>query len=66
MFSHFCSQGCWNEFAYAHWDEFIRLHPRPEALETPIHDPVKTTHTSESRWGNHSWTTTEIKVVDNA
>ena len=36
MWSHFCSQGCWNEFAYAHWDEFIRLHPRTEALETPI------------------------------
>ena len=59
MWSHFCSQGCWNDFAFAHWDEFIRLHPRTECLETPIHDPVKTTHTSESRWGNHSWTTTE-------
>ena len=35
-FSHFCSQGCWNDFAYAHWEEFIRLHPRTEALETPI------------------------------
>jgi len=66
FFSHFCSQGCWNDFAYAHWEEFIRLHPRTECLETPIEDPKKTTHTSESRWGNHSWTTTEIKVVDNA
>ena len=36
MWSHFCSQGCWNEIAYAHWDEFINLHPRTEALETPI------------------------------
>ena len=41
FFSHFCSQGCWNDFAYAHWEEFIRLHPRPEALETPIHQPTK-------------------------
>ena len=65
-FSHFCSQGCYTDFLYAHWEEFIRLHPRLEALETPITDPKKTTHTSESRWGNHSWTTTEIKVVDNA
>jgi hypothetical protein len=66
LWSHFCSQGCWNDFAYAHWNEFIGLHPRTECLETPIEDPKKTTHTSESRWGNHSWTTTEIKVVDNA
>ena len=42
MFSHFCSQGCWNEFAYAHWNEFIRLHPRTEALETPIDVQVET------------------------
>ena len=41
-FSHFCSQGCWNDFAYAHWEEFIRLHPRTEALETPIEVQVET------------------------
>ena len=41
QWSHFCSQGCWNDFAFAHWEEFIRLHPRPEALETPIKDPYK-------------------------
>ena len=35
-YSHFCSTGCWNDFAFAHWEEFIRLHPRLEALETPI------------------------------
>ena len=34
--SHFCSQGCWNDFMYKHWDEFIALHPRTEPLETPI------------------------------
>ena len=42
MWSHFCSQGCWNEFAYAHWSEFIGLHPRTEALETPIDVVVET------------------------
>ena len=63
FFSHFCSQGCWNDFAYAHWEEFIRLHPRLEALETPIEDPKKTIHTSSY---GYSWTSTEIKVVDNA
>ena len=66
VWSHFCSQGCYTDFMHEHWEEQIRLHPRTECLETPIEDPKKTTHTSESRWGNHSWTTTEIKVVDNA
>ena len=59
MFSHFCSQGCWNEFAYAHWEEFINLHPRTEPLETPILDPVKEKH--ETPYG-YSWTRTEIKL----
>ncbi len=49
MFSHFCSQGCWNDFAYAHWEEFIRLHPRAEALETPIDVVVET---KEDYFGN--------------
>ena len=34
--SHFCSQGCWTDFMHEHWNEFIALHPRTEALETPI------------------------------
>ena len=55
-----------HDFIRTHIEEFVQLHPRLEALETPIEDPKKTTHTSESSWGNHSWTTTEIKVVDNA
>ena len=65
FFSHFCSQGCWNEFAYAHWEEFINLHPRTEPLETPIEDPKKTTHTYNYGYGDHSYTRTEIKEVDN-
>ena len=40
--SHFCSQGCWNDFMYKHWDEFIALHPRTEPLETPIDVQVET------------------------
>ncbi len=66
VWSHFCSQGCYTDFMHEHWEEQIRLHPRTECLETPIEDPKKTTHTSETRWGNHSWITTEIKVVENA
>ena len=61
MFSHFCSQGCWNEFAYAHWNEFIALHPRTEALETPI-EVTKETVVSPY-WGERVETT--IKKIDN-
>ncbi len=59
QWSHFCSQGCWNDFMYAHWDEFIRLHPRTEALETPIE---VTKETTQNHWG--SFTNTKI-TVDN-
>ena len=66
FYRYFCSNGCYNDFANKHVQQIVAIAPRLEALETPIEDPKKTTHTSESRWGNHSWTTTEIKVVDNA
>ena len=62
VWSHFCSQGCWNEFMHKHWEEFMVLHPRTEPLETPIQDPVKTTYNN----GYYDYTRTEIKEVDNA
>jgi hypothetical protein len=49
-------------FIHEHYQEFIRLHPRTECLETPIEDPVKETH--ETPYG-YSWTNTTIKKVDN-
>ena len=58
MWSHFCSQGCWNEFAFAHWDEFINLHPRTEALETPINVSKKTVDTPY--WGRRVETKIEV------
>ena len=61
MFSHFCSQGCWNEFAYAHWEEFINLHPRTEPLETPIDVVVET---KEDYFGR-PYKQKVIKAVDN-
>ncbi len=48
--SQFCSQGCWNDFMYAHWDEFIALYPRTEPLETEIEDPKK--ETSQYGWSH--------------
>ena len=36
MYSYFCSQGCYNDFANKHVREVIAIAPRTEALETPI------------------------------
>jgi len=47
---------------HKHWKEFINLHPRPDALETPIEDPRK--ETIQSNWGNYSWTRTTITPID--
>jgi len=48
-----------NDFVQKNIDEFVRLHPRTEALETPILDPTKERHVTE--WGS-SWTNTKIEV----
>jgi len=61
MWSHFCSQGCWNEFAMTHWDEFIALHPRTEALETPIEIEVET----RTDYYGQPYATKVIRAIDN-
>ena len=63
VWSHFCSQGCWNDFMHKHWNEFIGLHPRTEALETPITDPVKEHHTTSY---GYSFIEYKYEKVDNA
>ena len=60
-FSHFCSQGCYTDFLYAHWEEFIRLHPRPEALETPINVQVET----RTDWRGNPYKQKVIQAIDN-
>ncbi len=61
-FSHFCSQGCYTDFLYAHWEEFIRLHPRTEALETPIEVKVET----RTDWRGNPYKQKIIQAIDNA
>ena len=61
-FSHFCSQGCYTDFLYAHWEEFIRLHPRTEALETPINVQVET----RTDWRGNPYKQKVIQAIDNA
>ena len=58
IWKYFCDQTCMHDFIYKHIEEFAQLHPRTEALETPIEDPRKTTN-------QYGWERTEIKEVDN-
>ena len=56
-----CDQTCMHDFITKHIDEFVQLHPRPEALETPIEIE---TFTRTDYFGN-SYTTKEITAIDN-
>jgi|TARA_R100001509_G_scaffold136073_1_gene89893 hypothetical protein len=47
-----------HDFIWTHLEEFVQLHPRPEPLETPIHDPIKEQNT-------YGWVRTKITEVDN-
>ena len=61
MYSYFCSQGCYNDFANKHVREVIAIAPRTDALETPI-DVVKEQATD---WAGNPYTNTKIVSVDN-
>ena len=62
VWSHFCSQGCWNDFMNEHWSEFMALHPRTEALETPIDVVVET----KFDYHDNPYKIKVIKEVDNS
>ncbi len=64
IWKYFCDQTCMHDFIRTHIEEFAQLHPRPDALETPIEDPVK--ETIQSNFSDYSWTRTRIKAIDNA
>ena len=61
MYSYFCSQGCYNDFANTYVSEVIALHPRTEPLETPI-DVVKEQATD---YFGRPYVNTKIVTVDN-
>ena len=61
LYHYFCSQGCYNEFANTYVEQIIRIAPRTEPLETPIHDPEKEEHVG---WSGYTYTTTKITKVD--
>ena len=59
MYSYFCSQGCYNDFAHKYVQQVIAIAPRTEALETPINV------TKEQREGwRGTYTETVINRVD--
>ena len=61
MYSYFCSQGCYNDFANKHVREVIAIAPRTSALETPI-EVVK----EQARdWSGRDYMETKIIAVDN-
>ena len=58
MYSYFCSNGCYNDFANANIDRIVALAPRTEPLETPIDDPVR----ERSEYGYYNTTIKERGV----
>ena len=36
VWKYFCDQTCMHDFIATHIEQFVQLHPRTEALETPI------------------------------
>ena len=61
IWQYFCDQTCMHDFIRTHVEEFVRLHPRTEALETPIEVDVVT----RTLWNGQEYKTKEIKEVDN-
>ena len=57
MFSYFCSNGCYNEFANKHAQQIIKIAPRTEPLETPCEIKTET----RTDWNGHDYT---YKTVD--
>ncbi len=61
MYSYFCSNGCYNDFANTHIERVIAIAPRTEALETPIN---VTKEQKQYGWRDGTYTDTVITRVD--
>jgi len=63
---YFCDQTCLMNFIEKHYLEMVRLHPRPEPLETPIQVEKVKHEGHDYRWGrSKDWTETKITVDNN-
>jgi hypothetical protein len=47
MYSYFCSNGCYNDFANKYIQQVIAIAPRTEPLETPIDRTQKVKHEND-------------------
>ncbi len=63
MYSYFCSNGCYNDFANKHIERVIAIEPRTTPLETPIN---VTKEQKQYGWRDGTYTDTVITRVDNA
>ena len=61
MYSYFCSNSCYNDFAHTHIQQIVAIAPRTEALETPI-EVVKEQATD---YFGRPYVNTKIVSVDN-
>jgi len=64
IWSFFCNNKCLFQFLNKFRQQVANINPTTEPSEIPIHDPIKKTHTHEFSWGTHSYTTTEIKPIE--
>jgi YHS domain-containing protein len=66
MYSYFCSNSCYNDFANKHIERVIAIAPRTVALETPIDvQQVKHPEHYNGHYTQTAWTETKIVRVDN-
>ena len=61
MYSYFCSNGCYNDFANKYVREVIAIAPRTECQETPVDVQVET----RQDWTGNDYKTKVIKEIDN-
>jgi YHS domain-containing protein len=61
MYSYFCSNSCYNDFANKHIERVIAIAPRTEPLETPIN---VTKEQKQYGWRDGTYTDTVITRVD--
>ena len=57
MFSYFCSNGCYDDFAHKHIERIVAIAPRNTPLETPIDVVVET----KQDWNGHDYKQKNIK-----
>ena len=61
VWKYFCDQTCMHDFIYKHIEQFVQLHPRPEALETPIDVVVE----NRTDYFGNPYKQKAIKEIDN-